>query len=39
MLSKHDKFAKKAFIWQAICSCGKTPAPYICESIVTGQIC
>ena len=26
--TKHDKFAKKALIWQAICSCGKKSAPY-----------
>ena len=35
---KHDKFAKKALIWQAICSCGKKSAPYISQSTLSGQI-
>ena len=29
--TKHDKFAKKALIWQAICSCGKKSPPYISQ--------
>ena len=36
--TKHDKFAKKALIWQAICSCGKKSAPYISQSTLSGQI-
>ena len=36
--TKHDKFAKKALIWQAICSCGKKSAPYISQSTLYGQI-
>ena len=34
--TKHDKFAKKALIWQAICSCGKKFAPYISQSTLSG---
>ena len=36
--TKHDKFVKKALIWQAICSCGKKLAPYISQSTLSGQI-
>ena len=36
--TKHDKFVKKALIWQAICSCGKKSAPYISQSTLSGQI-
>ena len=36
--TKHDKFAKKALIWQAICSCSKKSAPYISQSTLSGQI-
>ena len=36
--TKHDKFAKNALIWQAICSCGKKSAPYISQSTLSGQI-
>ena len=32
--TNHDKFAKKALIWQAICSCGKKSAPYISQSTI-----
>ena len=35
--TKHDKFAKKALIWQAICSCGKKSAPYISQSTLSGH--
>ena len=36
--TKHDKFAKKTLIWQAICSGGKKSAPYISQSTLSGQI-
>ena len=36
--TKDDKFAKKALIWQSICSCGKKSAPYISQSTLSGQI-
>ena len=36
--TKHDKFAKKALIWQAICSCGIKSASYISQSTLSGQI-
>ena len=36
--TKDDKFAKKALIWQAICSCGKKSAPYTSQSTLSGQI-
>ena len=36
--TKHDKFAKKALTWQAICSCGEKSAPYISQSTLSGQI-
>ena len=36
--TKHDKFAKKTLIWQAICSCCKKSAPYISQFTLSGQI-
>lgn len=33
-----DKFAKKAMIWQAICSCGLKTEPFVTSSTMTSQV-
>lgn len=33
-----DKFAKKALIWQGICSCGEKTRPFVTSSMMTSDI-